>query len=102
MPQGDDRLARLAEAHVVGKDGALAPEQERDAFDLMREEPLREPGSAPKRPVDIVWRERQQLGEGVSLSVEGSIHDFVALRRELGRPFAATRERHVTSRRQRV
>ena len=69
MPQGDDRLPRLAKAHVIGKDRALAPEQKRDAFDLMREEPLREPGSAAKRPVDIVWRERQQLCEGVSVSV---------------------------------
>ena len=78
MPQGDDRLARLAEAHVVGKNGALAPEQERDAFDLMREESSRQIGGAAERPVDIVWRARQQLCEGVSLSVEGSIHDSVA------------------------
>jgi hypothetical protein len=33
-------LSRLAEAHVVGEDGAPPAEQERDAFDLMREESL--------------------------------------------------------------
>ena len=37
----DDRLPRLAEPHVVGQDGAAAAEQESDAFDLMREEPVR-------------------------------------------------------------
>ncbi|HTH03329.1 MAG TPA: hypothetical protein VL882_23805 [Vicinamibacterales bacterium] len=40
MTQRNDRLSRLAEAHVVGKDGPSPAEQERDAFDLMREESL--------------------------------------------------------------
>ena len=73
VPQRDDRLARLAEAHVVGEDGALPAEQERDAFDLVRKEPLRQRGGAAKRRVDIVRREGQQPGEGVGLRVEGSI-----------------------------
>ena len=78
VSQRDDRLAGLAETHVVGEDGALPPEQERDAFDLMREEPLRQPGGAAKGRVDVVRREREQLGEGVRLSVEGFIHGAVS------------------------
>ena len=40
MPQRHDRLSRLAEAHVVRQDRAAASEQECDAFDLMREQPV--------------------------------------------------------------
>src|SRR5690606_35673210 len=39
---GDDGLARLAEAHVVGEARAAPPRQERDALDLVREEPARD------------------------------------------------------------
>ena len=42
VPQRDDRLARFAEAHVVGEDRAPPPEQECDAVDLVREEPVGE------------------------------------------------------------
>ena len=51
VPQRDDRLARLAEAHVVGEDRAPPPEQERDAVDLVREEPVGERDRAPERRV---------------------------------------------------
>ena len=48
VPQRDDRLARLAEAHVVGEDGAPPAEQERDAVDLVGEEPVGERDRAPE------------------------------------------------------
>ena len=37
------RLARLAETHVVGKDGASPPQEERHPFHLMRIQPLGNP-----------------------------------------------------------
>jgi hypothetical protein len=73
VPERDDRLARLAKAHVVGEDGALPAEEERDALDLMREKTLRERGGAAKRRVDVVRRERQQFGECVGLGFKRSI-----------------------------
>ena len=51
VPQRDDRLARLAEAHVVGEDRAPPAEQERDAFDLVREEPVGERDRALERRI---------------------------------------------------
>ena len=73
VPQRDDRLARLAEAHVVGEDRAPPAEQERDAFDLMREEPVGERDRASKRRVRIARRRAPAVGERVGLSVNGSI-----------------------------
>ena len=50
---------------------ARAPaEQKRDAFDLMREEPLRQRGGVAERAVRVARRQRQQLREGVGLGVE--------------------------------
>ena len=69
----DDRLPRLAEAHVVGEDGAAAAEQERDAFDLMREEPVAERDGLPEGAVRVVRRQAEQLREGGGLCVEGFI-----------------------------
>ena len=77
MPQRDDRLPGFAEAHVVGQDGARAAEQERDAFDLMREQPVRQLSGLAESRVWIVWRQRQQPGEGVGLRVEHSIHRYL-------------------------
>ena len=70
VPQRDDRLAGLAEAHVVGEDRAPASEQERDAFDLVREESLRQRGRIPKRAVRIAGREGQELRKGVGLGIQ--------------------------------
>jgi hypothetical protein len=53
VPQRDDRLARLAEAHVVGEDRAPPPEQECDAFDLVWEQPVGERDRASERRVRI-------------------------------------------------
>ena len=46
MPHRDDGLSRLAEAHVVGQNGAAPAKQEGNAFDLVREQSLRERRSA--------------------------------------------------------
>ena len=86
MAQRDDRLARLAEAHVVGEDRALAAEQEGDAFDLVREQPLGQRRGAAKRLVGIVWRESEQPSEGVCLRVEGFITIAAASVRRRARP----------------
>ena len=56
MAQRHDRLPRLAEAHVVGEDGAAAAEQERDAFNLVREEPVGERDGLPVGVVEVVRR----------------------------------------------
>ncbi len=77
VPQRDDRLPRFAEAHVVGQDRASAAEQERDAFDLMREQPVRQLSGLAERRVWIVWRQSEQPGEGVGLRVEHSIHRYL-------------------------
>ena len=69
VPQRDDRLARLAQAHVVGEDRAPPAEQERDAFDLVREEPVGERDRAPERRVRIAGQ-LEQLCECRGLRVE--------------------------------
>jgi hypothetical protein len=43
----DDRLARLAEPHVVGQDRAAAAQEEGDALHLVGEEALRERSARP-------------------------------------------------------
>ena len=37
QPQGDDRLHRLAQPHLVGEQGGVARHQEGDALDLVRD-----------------------------------------------------------------
>ena len=69
VPQRDDRLARLAEAHVVGEDRAPPAEQERDAFDLVREQAFGQRDGAPERRVGIA-RQLEQLRECRGLRVE--------------------------------
>jgi hypothetical protein len=69
MPQRDDRLSRLAQAHVVGEDCAPPAEQERDAFDLVGEESVGERDRALEGRVRIAG-ELQQPGECRSLGVE--------------------------------
>ena len=74
VAQRDDRLPRLAEAHVVGEDGAPPAEQERDAFDLVREEPVGERDRAPEGRVGIAGQ-LEQLCERRGLRVERVGHD---------------------------
>ena len=69
VTERDDRLSRLAQAHVVGQDRAPAAEQERDAFDLVRKEAARQLCGAAKRRVGIIGCQSEQPGEGVSLRV---------------------------------
>ena len=51
LGERDDRLAGLAEAHVVGEDRAAAAEEEGDALDLVGEESVgeRSGARAPRR-----------------------------------------------------
>ena len=77
VAQRDDRLSRLAEAHVVGEDGAPPAEQERDAFDLVREEPVGERDRAPEGRVGIAGQ-LEQLCERLGLRVERVGHGFGA------------------------
>ena len=74
VPQRDDRLARLAEAHVVGEDGAAPAQQERDAFDLVRKEPIGERDRALEGRIRIAGQ-LEQLCERRSLRVERVGHD---------------------------
>ena len=74
VPQRDDGLPRLAEAHVVGEDGATSAEEERDPLDLVRVETLGQSGRLAKSGVRIVRRQRQQLRERIRLCVERSVH----------------------------
>ena len=52
VAERDDRLPRLAEAHVVGEDRAAAAEQEGDAFNLMRKEAIAERDGLPVGAVE--------------------------------------------------
>jgi hypothetical protein len=61
--QSHDRLASLAEAHVVGKNGALAAKQKRHAFHLVREETLGKLYRLSERDLGIVGC-REDLREG--------------------------------------
>ena len=70
MAQRDDGLACLPEPHVVSEDGAAAAEQERDAFDLMREEPVTERNRFPVGAVRVVRRQAEQLRKGCRLRIE--------------------------------
>ena len=70
MAEGHDRLPRLAEPHVVGEDGAAAAEQERDAFNLMRKEPLAERDGLPVGAVQVVRRQAEELRKSGGLCVE--------------------------------
>ena len=45
-------------------------EEEGDAFDLVREESLRQRGRIPKRAVRIAGREGQELRKGVGLGIQ--------------------------------
>ena len=74
MLECDDRLSRLSETHVVGEDGASSPEQESDALDLVREEAARQFCGCAERQVRVVRRQRQQLGKGGGLGIEGLVH----------------------------
>jgi hypothetical protein len=69
MSEGDDGLPCLAETHVVGEDGAPPPEQERDAVDLVREQPFGERHGAAERRVRIAGQP-EQLCERRGLRVE--------------------------------
>jgi hypothetical protein len=68
--EGHDRLPRLAEPHVVSEDGAAAAEQERDALNLMRKEPLAERDGLPVGVVQVVRREAEELSKSGGLCVE--------------------------------
>ena len=74
VPQRDDRLAGLAEAHVVGEDGAPPAEQERDAFDLVGEEPIGQRDRGPEGRIRIAGQ-LEQLCECGGLRVESVGHD---------------------------
>ena len=64
LAERHDGLACLAKAHVVGEDRAPAAEQERDAFDLVREQALGQPARSRERGVDSgLWRLAEKLGE---------------------------------------
>ena len=73
MTQRHDRLPRLAEAHVVGEDGAAASQEKRNAFHLVREESIGERRRLAPGVVEVVWRAAQQLRERRSLGVEGGV-----------------------------
>ena len=45
-----------------------------DAFDLVREEALRQRGGVPERAVRIARRERQELSKRVGLCIERLVH----------------------------
>ena len=70
MAKRHDRLPRLAEPHVIRQDGAAAAEQEGDAFDLVREEPVTERDGLPVGAVRVVRRQAEQLRERCRLRVE--------------------------------
>ncbi len=74
MTQRDDRLARFPEPHVVGEDRTPAAQEKRDAFNLMREQALGQLRRLTERAIGLARRQRQQLREGVSLSVQGLVH----------------------------
>ena len=76
MAQRHDRLARLAQTHVVGQDGAAAAEEKRDTFHLMREEPFGQRHRRAKGAVGIVGRTAEQLREGGGLSVECGVSRY--------------------------
>ena len=59
----DDGLPRLPESHVVGQDGLAPREQERDAFDLVREQTLRDAPSAGEGFFADLRRRGQDPGE---------------------------------------
>ena len=80
MPQRHDRLARLAEAHVVGENRAPPAEQKRDAVDLVREEPFGERHRALERRL-VVAGQREQLCERRRLRVERVGHERTRGRR---------------------
>ena len=63
MPQRHDRLPRLAEAHVVRQDRAAAPEQERDALDLMGKQSIGQRARLPECGVGVVPGYPQQVCE---------------------------------------
>ena len=69
MAERDDGLSRLAEAHVVGQDGAAAAEEEGDAIDLVRKEPVGQSHGRPERAVRVV-RQAEEPGKRGRLRVE--------------------------------
>ena len=70
MAKRHDRLTRLAEPHVIRQDGAAAAEQEGDAFDLMREEPVTERDGLAVGAFRVVRRQAEQLRKRRCLCVE--------------------------------
>ena len=78
MAQRDNRLSRLAQAHVVGEDRPPPAEQERDAFDLVREESVGERDRASEGRVRIAGQ-LEQPGECRSLGVERVGHTVIAV-----------------------